>query len=372
MTSVYIQKCSEYDSEKVSEAVHRLLEALGGIRQYVKRGQSVLIKPNMLAAKGPEKGITTHPVVLKAMIREVQSAGGNVWIGDSPSGAIKGIPRYWENTGYGKVAEETGARLLNFEAIGTRILEKEGFRFHVARAVLDADRVINMPKFKTHGFTLYTGAVKNLFGTLPGFQKTNFHKRLPHPDDFSRMTAVLYSLIPVSLHVMDGIVGMAGNGPATGSLREVGLLLGSTDGVALDSVASHLMGFRSGEVVAVQHASGLNAGEGDLDRISVEGISLEEERLTDFPLPSNTLIKWVPGGLIRWAARFVWVRPEVNREKCTACEVCVEICPVQAIHMDGDFPVMDYEKCINCLCCNESCPDGAIYQKQSWIARRVG
>jgi Fe-S-cluster-containing hydrogenase component 2 len=132
------------------------------------------------------------------------------------------------------------------------------------------------------------------------------------------------------------------------------------------------MGFRSGEVVAVQHASGLNAGEGDLDRISVEGISLEEERLTDFPLPSNTLIKWVPGGLIRWAARFVWVRPEVNREKCTACEVCVEICPVQAIHMDGDFPVMDYEKCINCLCCNESCPDGAIYQKQSWIARRVG
>ena len=109
-SQVSLLRCDTYEKERVFEAIHRLIEPLGGMRRFVSSGQKVLIKPNMLAAKEPERGITTHPVVMEAVIREVQALGAETWIGDSPSGAIKGIKRYWENTGYGALARETGLR----------------------------------------------------------------------------------------------------------------------------------------------------------------------------------------------------------------------------------------------------------------------
>ncbi|MBN2105073.1 DUF362 domain-containing protein [bacterium] len=371
MSTVSIVRCSDYDRSRVFQSVHEALDAIGGISEYVKRGQKVLLKPNMLSAKAPKRGITTHPVVLEAMVREVQQAGGIVWIGDSPSGALKGVKRCWENTGFLEVAEKTNSKLINFEAEGSRVREKNGRKYHIAKAVLEADVVINLPKFKTHGFTLYTGAIKNLYGTLPGFQKASYHKKLPQPHKFSQVLVDIYSLVKARLHVMDGILGMEGNGPATGDLREVKLLLASKDGVALDAVASAIMGFKTGEVDAVRLAEAEGLGEAKLEQIKIPQGNIADYAIPDFHLPSNRLMKFVPSFLVKWVGRFLWVRPKVDDSKCTGCAICANGCPVSAIEMINKHPVMDYSKCINCLCCNESCPEEAVYQELSWLARRI-
>jgi len=370
--TVAIVKCKDYEKERVFEAVHNLLEMLGEIGKFVKAGEKVLLKPNMLSAKEPERGITTHPVVLEAVVREVQSVGGEVWIGDSPSGAVKGLKRYWENTGFKDVADRTGARLVNFEAGGTVARTVKGEKYHFARAVFEADVVINLPKFKTHGLTLYTGAIKNLYGTLPGLQKATFHKLHPHPQNFSRVLVNVFSSVRPRLNLMDGILGMEGNGPATGNLRNVGLLLASEDGIALDTVASSIMGFKENEVDAIRLAGEDGVGENSVEKIEILGEKLDAVRLEDFSLPSNRLIRLVPEFLMKWVARFVWARPQADPEKCTGCGVCANSCPVHAIQMVDGRPVMDYNVCINCLCCNESCPEGAIVQQMSWLARRFG
>ena len=371
-SEVVILRCRGYNRKKVFDAVTHAFELLGGLSKYVQPGQKVLLKPNMLSAKKPSKAVTTHPIVLEAVIELVKSVGGVVWVGDSPSGAIKGVKRCWENTGFLEVAEKTGVKLINFEAGGTVLKKVNGKNFHIAKAVLEADVVINLPKFKTHGLTLYTGAIKNLFGTLPGFQKAEFHKLYPHPQSFSECLVDILSIVKPSLHLMDAILGMEGDGPATGDKRKTGLILASEDAVALDSVASFLMGFKENEIDVVSIAGIRGLGENTLSRINILGESLNSAQIPDFSLPSNRLIKLVPEFLMKWVGKFIWVRPESKKELCTGCKICAESCPVYAIEMKDGHPVFDYGTCINCLCCNESCPESAIVQKLSWLAKRIG
>ena len=370
-TKVSIIQCRNYNPKEVFAAVHDALELIGGIKRYVKSGQKVLLKPNMLSAKNPKRGITTHPLILEAMIREVRSAGGEVWIGDSPSGALKGVQRCWVNTGFLEVAERMKARLINFETGGTVIKMIKGEEFHFADSVIKADVVINLPKFKTHGFTLYTGCIKNIFGTLPGLQKAFVHKRYPHPESFSNKLVDIYEVVRPTLHLMDGILGMEGEGPATGHKRETGLLFASADGVALDTVATHIMGFEKDEVDMVRFAGERNLGEHHLENIKIVGSTLEKVKINDFKLPSNRLIKLIPEFLMKLVGKLIWVKPTANKKLCTSCGLCHKSCPVQAIQMVDNYPVINYKVCINCLCCNETCPAGAIEQKMSWVAKRI-
>ncbi len=372
MSKVAIYRCKDYNRKHVEKAVQNLLDDLGGIEKYVRKGQKVLLKPNMLSAKTPERGITTHPVLLETVVRIVQAQGAEVWIGDSPSGALKGIKRCWENTGFLEVAERTGARLINFEASGTQKISNQGKVFHFAQSVFEADVVINLPKWKTHGFTLYTGAIKNLYGTLPGFQKARFHKEYPLPKKFSQNLVDIYKCICPALHIMDGVLGMSGNGPATGDLRDVGLLVASEDGVALDTVVSHLMGFDPKNIDMIRLAGEQGLGISDLKRIETSGIPLNKIKLDNFLLPSNYYMKFIPEFLVKLIGRFIWVKPKADYTICTGCQVCAKGCPVNAITMVENHPVMDYTKCINCMCCNESCPENAIYQEMSWLAKRFG
>ena len=368
---VAVLKCEDYERDRVFKTVHETLELLGGIGRYVQKGQKVLLKPNMLSAKAPKRGITTHPVLLEALIREIQTIGAEIWLDDSPSGAIKGIKRYWENTGYQDLSNRTGVKLINFEAGGTVVREIGEKKYHLARSVFEADVVINLPKFKTHGYTLYTGAIKNLYGSLPGFQKSTFHKLYSHPENFSRILVDIFSLVRCPLHLMDGILGMEGNGPATGHLRDVGLILASEDGVALDTVVSHIMGFKENEIDAIRLAGERELGENKLENIQILGAELDNVRFDDYILPSNRLVRLIPQSLVRVLGKFIWVRPKCDLLKCTGCGICGRSCPVGAIQMIDDKPVMDYDTCINCLCCNESCPEGAVIQEMSFLAKKL-
>jgi len=369
---VSIISCFDYQIDRVRLAVTQVLAPLGGISAVVAKGQRVLLKPNMLSARTPDKAVTTHPAVLEAMIEQVRSVGGIPVVGDSPSGAIKGVKRCWENTGFLDVCQRTGTELINFERAGAEPRTVGQRTYHIAKPVLEADVVINLPKMKTHGFTLYTGAIKNLYGTLPGFQKANFHKLYPNPRSFSRLLVEIYALIRPTLTLMDGITGMEGDGPATGTRRDNGLLVAAHDGVAMDAVVTHLMGFKPGEVEMIRIAGEVGVGEAELGRIDVRGVTLQSTALTGYDLPSNRLMSLIPEGLMRFMGRMIWVRPAVEKSRCVSCGICAEGCPVDAIVMKQGYPVFDYALCINCLCCNESCSEGAIKQRLSWLARRFG
>ncbi|MCK5149246.1 DUF362 domain-containing protein [bacterium] len=369
---VSIVKCHDYDPDHVRSAVDQALTAVGGITAIVKKGQKVLLKPNMLSARKPEKAVTTHPMVLEAMLEQVHSVGGIPVVGDSPSGAIKGVKRCWENTGFLDVCQRHGVELINFEKSGAEARTVNDITYHISKAVLNADVVINLPKMKTHGFTLYTGAIKNLYGTLPGLQKANFHKLYPHPQNFSRLLVDIYGFVRPALHLMDGVVGMEGHGPATGIKRQNSLILASTDGVALDAVVAFLMGFKPGQIDMIRIAGERKLGKAMLNEIDIKGESLAGSVMTGYDLPSNRLMTLIPEWLMRRIAKLIWVRPEVVKSDCVSCGICAEGCPVDAIIMKDKYPVFDYDLCINCLCCNESCSEGAIKQRLSWLARKIG
>ena len=370
---VSLAKCADYDSAHVDKAMQSLFHPLGGLENYVSRGDKVHLKINLLSAKDPKRAITTHPAVIESVVRMAQDIGAKVQIGDSPAGAVKGLQRYWDNCGITDIAKRTGAKIVALETGGVVKHQIGDHVYHVSKHVVESDVIINLPKIKTHGLTLYTGAIKNLFGTIPGLRKSEYHKQAPHPEDFAEILVDIFSIIRPQLTIADAIVGMEGNGPSTsGHPRQIGILLASEDGVALDAVAAHIMGFKENEIDTTVSATKRGLGIGEIDKIKIEGEDLETLRIKDFQLPSNRLIKFIPRRLMFMLAKLVWVRPRPIADVCKRCGACVKNCPVQAISEDETgLPVIDYDLCIKCMCCDEVCQHNAMEQEMSWIAKKL-
>jgi uncharacterized protein (DUF362 family)/Pyruvate/2-oxoacid:ferredoxin oxidoreductase delta subunit len=371
---VAIELAPSYEEAALGGALDRALARLGGLERFVRPGMRVFLKPNLLSAKEPHKAVTTHPALVRAVAARCRALGARVAIGDSPAGALKGIRRVWKKTGMEDVAAETGASLVSLESSGVVERAASGRRYLLSRAVLEADLVINLPKLKTHGLTLFTGAVKNTFGTIPGLGKGEYHKRFPHPDTFAEILVDVHALVAPRLHVMDGILAMEGNGPASGAPRHLGLLLAAEDGVALDAVASAVIGFRPEEIDTTRlawrrRAAESGAGPGGLEGVRVAGVPLDEVRVHDFTLPSNRLLKIVPETMLRLAGRLLWVRPRAHAPTCIGCTLCATSCPVDTITMVDRLPVVDYARCINCITCQEVCPTQAMRAEASPLAR---
>lgn len=370
---VAIARCESYNASDVREAVREVLEHLGGMRRFVSLGERILLKPNLLSARDPDRAVTTHPEVVAAVVEAVREAGGLPFIGDSPGGAVRGVERVWRNTGMKKLSERSGVPLVNFEASGSREVQGRLRSYMIAGPVLDADGVIGLPKMKTHVLTLYTGCIKNMFGTIPGFAKGRLHNVAPRPGPFSRHVVDVYSLVRPRLHIMDAVVAMEGNGPSGGNPRSVGAVIGGTDPVAVDTVAAGMMGYRDGVVPTTRYGAELGLGTQDRNEIEILGEAPESFDTGGFELPSTTLLNLIPGFVVRALRPWIWVYPVMSKERgcrAEACGLCVRSCPVQAIEMTPSGPVVDRRKCVECLCCHEVCPEDAVEVKLSWLARR--
>lgn len=341
-----------------------MFAGLGGMGRFVRPGQKVLLKPNMLTDKEPERAVTTHPEVVRAVARMVRRAGGDPAVADSPANVVK-IEKVWERTGFRAMCDEEDIPLLNLEKSGSRTLNlADGTSIAVSQPVLDADVVIGVPKVKTHLLTVYTGAVKNIYGMVPGFHKTSLHKEFPSPAAFGQLIALLHDKVRPHLSVADAVIGMEGEGPSAGTPVKLGFLAASADGAALDAVICGILGIdvRSVPYLKAMMRSGAMI---DVSRIELEGGRIEDFRPASFRAPSTLIGRMMPGGLIRLLQPYIWIRPAFS-EKCVSCGRCVKACPAAALTLEkGMRPALDSSRCISCCCCHETCPHNAIEMKQS-------
>ena len=377
---VVLEKCNDYEEKKVEEAVQKGFSLLGPLGQMIKPGDRVLLKVNMLRAAKPEEAVTTHPAVLKAIIHVLQDLRATPFIGDSPGNYLESSQRAWVMTGFQKVAQETGVKIVAFEKSG---IQERGYpvgrflkKFHFAPPVFDCELIINLPKLKTHHLTLYTGAIKNMLGSIAGFHKTQYHVAAPKPADFAEILVDIYSQVTPRITIMDAIMGMEGNGPSAGNPRKIGALLFSFDGVALDAVASSLIGYYPMEIDTTRIAAERGLGTASWENIKRVGDPYEELLVNNFRLPKTPyrLLRSFPPFLNPVLKRLVplafRIYPQAVKEKCTSCAICYENCPVKAIRMNDGFPVIDYQKCVRCYCCVELCPQGAIEFQRRWLPPR--
>lgn len=377
-------RCFSYDREAVYNSLREMLAPLGGITHFIQPGQSVLIKPNLLAPRPPETAVTTHPAVIEAVVRLIQEGRAIPFIGDSPGGfgSLEHINKLWEITGMTAVSERTGAKLIVFEKsiLKEFSLEMAGKKINIPvvdTAAAGFDVIINVAKLKTHDLTCFTGAIKNMFGLVPGLTKVCMHKEAPTGERLARVLVGIFERCTPDLNILDGVIGMEGEGPgSSGTPRETGLMLASVNALALDMVVEYLMGFPEGKTPVVKAAIEAKLGPVSLSEVTVQGVTLAEIKPASFALPSTYIVNRLPNFLIpiltALAKRIKLTRPEVERNLCTRCLICVRSCPVGALKEEKGSISVSYRKCIECFCCIEMCPQKAMVIKKHLVLQLAG
>lgn len=369
---VAIVPCPSYEDAQVNRALRAALDLLGGWEPLFPADGPIYLKPNLAGPFVPERAVTTHPAVVRAVARLLLAAGREVVVGDSPAGpASPGYVNFLHRrTGMEDVAQELGLRLdKNLEPVEVRIPQARSLRvLTLNRSFASAPALFNLPKFKTHLFARLTGAVKNLYGAVSGVMKVAYHTRLQEPQDFMGMLLDLVDFLQPRLQVVDAVVGMEGDGPTWGRARQVGYLVAGLDPLAVDWVMSRMMGLPAGAVPLFQIAPP--------PPVEVRGVSLDEARVPNFRLPSpNTLedglegLSWLPRRLKAYLGQEMLPRPAVNPELCVGCGRCEESCPQGAIRLRDGMALVDLNLCIRCWCCNEVCPQGAVELSRSRLGR---
>ena len=369
MSKVVIEECSSYDIDKIINKVNDGIEKIGGWEKFVKPNDRVLLKVNLIGPKTAESAAVTNSEFVRALTRILKSKGCIVWIGDSAGGAIAGIAptaKALITSGLEKVAAEEGAVIKNFDREGVVEVvpvSMKDEKMYIAKPLFDADVVINLPKVKTHSAGIYTGAVKNLFGCIPGLRKAKYHKMAPDPRDFGNIIVDIHKAVKIKLNIMDGIESMQGEGPTAGEVYKSNKILISDDPLALDTIAVNMLGIKVEDVPILFTAQKRNLGETRIEDIEIVGDYDKIPHLQGFKLPKrfystkkqnyNAVIKVID---------FFKTRPVINHKKCKNCNLCVESCPVGAI--DRKTKIINEKLCIECMCCHELCINKAVELKK--------
>ena len=375
---VSVVRCHSYEAPALQEALHTLLEPLGGIGNFVRPGQRVLLKPNLIHPHNSLRGSCTHPSLVAEVARMALQAGARVVVGDSPGyHSASAVAR---KSGLLNLLSHLHVPLVEFtEQVAVPRDPRDVFRdLRLAREVVEADVLINLPKLKTHSQMLLTLAVKNLFGCVVGTRKAQWHLAAGRDRDlFAQMLLEVYLAARPALNILDGIVAMEGDGPTNGTPRQMNLLAASTDGIALDAVVATLVGVPPEDLATLRAAHTRGVGQTDLSRIDLCGSSIAEIAVTDFRIPSASgAVEFGPKFLQRWLKNVLTPRPGVNESLCEGCGICAKVCPARCIslHETPAHIDIDTASCIRCFCCQEMCPKGAVNIERGrflkWLAAR--
>jgi len=344
--------CIQKDSYSKLD-INSLIAPLGGMKHFVKKGERVLLKPNLLSPSPVDKAVLTHPSVVSSVAKSVLDAGGVPFIGDSPGGPFtkRRLDKVYERSGMKKVASELGIE-LNYDTTSTKIEVPGGRRLKktpICNYYLNSDKTISIPKIKTHSLMIITLATKIMYGVVPGLTKAKYHSTNIKRNSFAEMLVDLFPVTKVDLIIMDGIIGMEGEGPGNGTPVDLGVMFASVDPIAMDVSICKMLGIEPVGVPLLKIAKlkGLFPS-----KINYPLLSVDDVRYEGFKLPSTA------GYALTGEKKPK--RSPVPNEKCIGCKRCEEICPKDAIKMVDDKAKVDYSQCVRCYCCHEICPEDAI------------
>ena len=382
MAVISLQKCAQYDNKILKDKI------LAGLKQIDfdltgLKNKRVCLKPNLLMPFDPERAVTTHPEIFRAVAQIVRDYTDNIVLIESPN--FFPLKSTIKKTGLAPIVDD-----LKIEVADINVTETLKFpsahrykSIDISKAFFDVDYIINMPKLKSHGFTHYTGAVKNLFGAMPGLSKSRMHMRAPSQMEFAEFLLDLYGGLlngfekqKKFIHIMDAVVGMEGEGPGpSGKPKNIGAVIVGDDAVALDYVAVNLVGLNVKKVFTITEGFKRGYGAKSPDEIQMRGESLADMRITDFKAPRSSVMGGVMWPVTSPTVKNLFVEKPVPRaDDCTLCYNCMKVCPAGAITKadDAKRPRYNYRKCIRCFCCMETCPEAAIYLKKGalqWLMR---
>ncbi len=374
-TRVSIVNVRDYDS--ISKAVVGAIKLVEDNLSFdFSNSNQILLKPNFLRAK---KDACTQPDFVEGVISYLKEKGismNNVSLGDSPGQQGTNASDVAREIGVLDICKKNDIKVIDFErdvpvveTIEDAIQMKN---FHVAKAIKNCDILINLPRLKSHAEAMITGAIKNYWGIIPGGLKAKYHLLGKTADRFGEVLADNFSWVlkhkPKRLTVYDLQEIMEGSmGPAAGKMVKWNLILAGTDELALDIIALEIGKLKAKNVPHIKNAIERDLGVGDLDKIEIVGMSLDEAK-NQTPkfnvLGSNmtSFISYITGHL---AYKIMKKIPDLIKEKCAQCGQCAEICPAEAIKFEeGNYPMFSRKKCISCLCCMELCPENAIKAKK--------
>ncbi len=374
---VYLQHCDTYDRDVILKKVKEIFEAFGGIEKYASEGKNVVIKPNMVGKKKPEEAATTHPSIVYAVAKLCREHGANVTIAESGGGTydLNSLRSSYRTCGMEEAAKDAGAE-LNFDVSESEVeyadamyLKKIGILTPLAKA----DTVISISKLKTHGMMTYTGAVKNLFGAIPGLKKAEYHFKMSNYDDFANCLIDICNAVHPDLSIIDGIVGMEKDGPTAGDPKKMNVLISSEDPYEADLAAVKIIDCEPDRIPILRNAIARGICPDSVDKIEIKGAPISEFPSNGFIVKYNDdqkRIHFVGGPAGEWFAKAVRPRPVFLKDKCRSCGECAKCCPAKVITVEkGKTARVNLKGCIRCFCCQELCPFHAVEIRKPLINR---
>lgn len=377
MKRVSVIKCDNYSYENVLKSMEKNLENIGGLELYIKPKSKVLVKPNLLMKKTPKEATTTHPMVVKVLCEKLLDLNCEVIIADSPGGpytqgSLRGI---YKSSGMEEIANELGVK-LNYDISDIKVENNDAHALKymdIITPITEVDHIINVCKLKTHGMATFTGGVKNLYGCIAGLKKAEIHYRFPTEELFCEDVLLdICSYVNPTITIMDGIVGMEGDGPSAGIPRKVGVLLASSSPYAIDTVACKLINLDYNKVPTIRGSIKRNYIKKDLSDIEIVGDDINQLIIKDFKIPSTSkdfrlLSSTLPKFLHEPITKFITPKPVIRDKDCIKCGKCIEACPAKVMKLKDKIVVINLEKCIRCYCCHELCPKKSIDIKRNFI-----
>ena len=346
---------SDTQNKEISEIIKNVFE-LFKVGDKVK-DKKILVKPNLLGAFPPERGVTTDPRIISAIVKELKRSNPKAIIVGDNSGSIHFDPfKIAKTTGILEASDGCYSNIAK-EVIEVKVESKFLDELFISKVVKEADYVINVPKFKTHSLTTITGAIKNMFGIIPGGKKAQLHTLNRSIAEFAELLIDIYQIRIPDLNIMDAIIGMEGAGPTNGKTRIINKIISSDNGISLDSIMVAMMGLKPDTIELLKVAKERSLGEIDISNINIDG---ELKVISGFKTPNNGIFQRIARTVVPHMFTFASVKPIVNHNKCKICKKCIEVCPASAMRLTNKFPEADRKKCISCFCCDEHCPYGAI------------